>query len=682
VLSLSPHRARASLAPAGGLQAEAPARSLPYNPALDGLRGLAIVAVVLFHSGFAWARGGYLGVSTFFTLSGFLITSLLVTERRRTGRVDLGAFWARRVRRLLPAATVTLGVLVLTMLVTDEGWERSLPADAAAAALQVANWRFLFSHRDYGQLFAAPSPALHFWSLSIEEQFYWVFPLVAAGVLAVARGSARVLGAVLLGLVGVAAALTWLYRAAPITVYYATPIRMGEILVGALLAVALGGRSTLAVERRPVQLGAAALGLAALAGTAWAWWNVEQGSLGLVHGGLLGYALLSGSLVLAAAVPGPFARLLGLPPLRLLGVVSYGVYLIHWPLFLLMSPQRVDRVAARLPGDVHPRDWSLLAVRMVVVLAIAAASYRWFESPIRRGWRLRVPAPQVVAVSGVAAVLLTAFAVPKVSPPPPDPWAQYVDALVGPDPALVPPTAKVGVAIGDSTVMRTAWGLTDWGQDQGNAMVLVGGSAEAGCSIGDEGDVEYRGVQAPLRGDPCASWQKRLRTSISGDQGRYGHVDFAIVQTGLWDVANRRIPGHDGWTHIGERDYDAYLYGEMSEVADVVAAHGMTAVWLTSPASDWREVQPPLSERPPEFEPERMVRYNAMIRRLAARRDDVVVVDLAAYAEGLPPSSLAGLREDGIHWTLDGSRTIADWLGPQILAALQDAGRDGRAPAR
>ena len=650
-----------------------PGESLPYNPALDGVRGLAIVAVLFFHSGFAWARGGYLGVSTFFTLSGFLITSLLLNEHRRAGRIDLRAFWARRVRRLLPAATVTLGVLLLSMLVTSEAWERSLPGDVAAAALQVANWRFLFSHRDYGQLFAAPSPALHFWSLAIEEQFYWVFPLVAAGVLAVARGSARVFGAALLGLVGVAAALTWVYRASPITVYYATPIRMGEILVGAVLAVVLGGRSTLAVERRSVRVGVSGLGVAALVGSAWAWWNAEQGSLGLVHGGLLGYALLSGGLVLAAAVPGPFSRVLALPPLPQLGLVSYGVYLLHWPLFLLMSPQRFDRVFRHFGSDVQLRDWSLFAVRMVVVLACAVASYHLIESPIRRGWRLRVPAPQVIAVSGVAAVLLTAFAVPKVSPPPPDPWAQYVDGMVGPNPAQVPPSAKIGVAVGDSTVMRTAWGLTDWGQDQGNTMVLVGGSAEAGCSIGDEGDVEYRGIKAPLRGDPCASWRKRLLTSISGDEDRYGHVDFAIVQTGLWDVANRRIPGHDGWTHIGEHDYDDYLYGEMTKVADTLSDRGITTVWLTSPISDWTKVQPPLSERPPEFEPRRMERYNAMIRELADKRADVVVVDLAKYAASLPAPDLAGLREDGIHWTFDGSRVIADWLGPQILAAVDGA---------
>ena len=644
--------------------------SLSYNPAIDGIRGLAIGAVLLFHNGFDWARGGYLGVSTFFTLSGFLITSLLLAEHRNHGRIDLAAFWSRRVRRLLPASTVTLGALVLSMVLTNELWERSLPGDVVSAVLQVANWRFLFEDREYAQLFASPSPVLHFWSLAIEEQFYWVFPLLAAGVLAIGRGSIRVFGSVLAGLLGLSAVLTLVFSDSPNTVYFATPIRMGEILVGALLAVAVGGGAVRRIEGSPQLRGAlGGLGVLAMVASAWAWWNLEQNSRIVSRGGLLLYALVSGALVASVCVAGPWRRLLAFEPLRLLGLISYGVYLIHWPLFLILDHERLSA----LLEDFGPRTqlYLLFGIRMAVVLPLAVVSYRWIESPVRRGWRPSLAAPQVIALGGVAAVLLGAVVVPKLSPPPRDPFADYIAAVEGPDPATLPPDAKIGVVVGDSTVMRTAWGLTAWGRDAGNVLVLQGGSAEQGCSIGDEGDVEYRGVKDSLRGDACAQWRERLLDGIAKDKERYGRVDFAVVQTGLWDVANRRIPGVDGWVHIGDPAYDAYLRKEMRDVVDVLAGEGVTTVWLTSPLSDWRLVDPPLAEEPPEFDPARTEAYNAMIRELDAERDDVVAVDLAGYAASLPPEQLADLREDGIHWTLDGARLIADWLGPEVLASVK-----------
>src|SRR5467141_2308611 len=147
--------------------------------ALDGLRGLAVAAVLLYHSQFGFARGGYLGVSLFFTLSGFLITSLLLTQAREQHRVQLGRFWARRARRLLPAATLALaGVLLYGATIASGDQLRYLRVDVLATLGYVANWRFYFSGQSYARLFASPSPVLHFWSLAIEEQFYLVFPLL------------------------------------------------------------------------------------------------------------------------------------------------------------------------------------------------------------------------------------------------------------------------------------------------------------------------------------------------------------------------------------------------------------------------------------------------------------------------------------------------------------------------
>jgi peptidoglycan/LPS O-acetylase OafA/YrhL len=151
---------------------------LGYLPALDGLRGLAVAAVLLFHAGLAHVRGGHLGVSVFFTLSGFLITALLLVERQATGRLDLGAFWARRARRLVPAMLLCLPLIALVLHATDRPLPHGVLGDAIASATWVANWRFIFTHQSYADLFAMPSPFQHFWSLAVEEQFYLLFPLL------------------------------------------------------------------------------------------------------------------------------------------------------------------------------------------------------------------------------------------------------------------------------------------------------------------------------------------------------------------------------------------------------------------------------------------------------------------------------------------------------------------------
>src|SRR4051812_6848630 len=154
------------------------AETARYIPGLDGLRALAVLGVCCYHGGFGWARGGFLGVSTFFTLSGFLITTLLLREHAHGGRVDFRRFWGRRARRLLPAALLTLaGVLVFHNAFT--GLETAhLRGDVIAAVGYVENWWLIHNHQAYGAIFTAASPVQHFWSLAIEEQFYLFFPLL------------------------------------------------------------------------------------------------------------------------------------------------------------------------------------------------------------------------------------------------------------------------------------------------------------------------------------------------------------------------------------------------------------------------------------------------------------------------------------------------------------------------
>jgi len=650
-------------------EAKRPAH-LAYNPALDGIRGLALSSVLLYH-GYAgdWFKGSFLAVSTFFTLSGFLITSLLLSEHARSGGIGLSSFYARRLRRLLPASAATLAAVSVSAIFTNQQWERQLGGDVFAAGLHVANWRFIFEDRAYADLFQDnQSLVLHFWSLAIEEQFYWLFPLITAGALVYFKGSLKAYTGVLLALIGGAGLLTLAYGNNPTVVYYATPIRGGEILMGGLLA-SLVARGWFVGNKRLVPV-LAALGVVCLVVQVWLWWFAEQTHPSLRWGGLLGYSVISAALVLSANVDGPVRRVMSFEPLRLLGVVSYGVYLFHWPLFKILDENTVDSLLEPFPGSLQPRTWKLLVIRLVVVLALAAVSYRWFEQPIRRGHRPKWLNAQVLALGGVVGVLALAVVVPRVSEPPADPFESFVNAAEGPDPSTLEPESRVGVVVGDSTMVTTANGLSEWGKSAEPVQVLWGGSAENGCSIGDEGEVDYRGNQAGLRGGACDEWRESLHRDIARNRDRYGRMDYAVVQTGPWDVANRQIPGSDGeWVHIGQPIYDDYLRSEMTDVVDLLLDEGVTVVWLTAPAIDWTQIDPRPDEQPPEFDPARMALYNDMIRELAGEREGVVSVDLAAHAAELPPDELARIRPDGVHWTFDGSVQIGGWLGPEIVAA-------------
>lgn len=643
-------------------------RALAYNGALDGIRGLAVAAVLVFHGGFEWASGGYLGVSTFFTLSGFLITTLLLTEHRSTGRIDLRRFWSRRMRRLLPAATATLGVVMLTALVTDDGWERALPGDVVASLAQVANWRFLVEDRSYAALFDLPSPVLHYWSLAIEEQFYWVFPAVALGVLTVARGSLRAFAGALGALLGLSALLTVLAED-PEVVYYATPIRMGEILVGALLAVGLLRVDLDRVSRSsPLVWAASGLGVSALIGSVWAWGTLERSSSGLADGGLLLYAVGSACLVGAASVGGPLKRWLSFEPLRLLGVVSYGVYLIHWPIFVLLDAERVDGLLSPLGWE--PRGSMLFVLQVALALVVAALSYQFLEQPIRRGrWPVRWPAPALAALSALS-VLAAVVVVPQLSEPPEDMFAvaeENLHRLEGLEASDLADDGAVGVTLGDSTLLMTSMGLSEWGFDT-SRMVLQFGGGGMGCAIGRGGEVDYRGEAGEIQ-EGCDEWETQLPAEIAQARDRYGErVTFALLQAGPWDVAERRLEGEDRWLNIGDEDYSEFLYSELETATDLALEEGLVVVWLTSPrirASGHESLSTDA-----ESDPARMDALNGMVQEIVAQRDDVGVVDLAEWVGSLPVDEDERLRPDGVHFEADTTREVAEWLGPEILETV------------
>jgi peptidoglycan/LPS O-acetylase OafA/YrhL len=381
---------------------------LPYLPGIDALRAIAVLAVFLYHAGVGWMPGGFLGVDTFFVISGYLITSLLLSERRRTGRVRLGQFWLRRARRLLPAVGVLIAVTMVLAAIVEPDRLTALRGDAISSLAYVANWHFVLAHESYFEQFQRPSLFRHLWSLSVEEQFYLLWPIVFAAGMAW-LGRRRLLVGVLAG-AAASLVLMWILfdphnssRA-----YYGTDTHATGLLVGVALALVWS----------PWQLRRAkpgrwcgpvldAIGVLALGYLVLCFLHVHDYDLALFHGGYLWIALAGAATI--AVLAHPSARLGGLlaqPPLVWLGLRSYSFYLWHWPVLALTRPG----IDLSLPRGV------LIPLQLLVVLALADLSYRFVELPFRGkrklsslpdGW-LRVGRP-ALAFSVVAVVVLVGW---------------------------------------------------------------------------------------------------------------------------------------------------------------------------------------------------------------------------------------------------------------------------------
>ncbi len=354
---------------------------LPYIGGLDGLRALAVIAVLLFHAELYWSpvrfSGGFLGVDVFFVLSGYLITSLLLSERVRGGGIDVRGFWLRRARRLLPAvAALIIGVLVYAVLFLPEEVV-SLRVDVLAALTYVTNWYLIVDGQSYFESWGRPSLLQHLWSLAIEEQFYLLWPLLFAGGVRLLRPQG-LLVALLAGAAASAALMAFLYQsgADQSRIYYGTDTRAMGLLLGSALALVWTPAQAQASASTGRAWALDVAGLASLAMLVYFTVWLSDSSAFLYQGGFA--AIAAGSVLVIAAVVQSGSRLgavLGTQPLRWIGQRSYSIYLWHWPIYMVTRPGL----------DVSIDGWQLLAVRLGIVLALAEISYRLVETPIRRG---------------------------------------------------------------------------------------------------------------------------------------------------------------------------------------------------------------------------------------------------------------------------------------------------------
>ena len=437
----------------------APARTarLPYLAGLDGLRAMAVLAVLLYHANLAWLPGGFLGVEIFFVISGYLITALLLGEWQQNNRIDLKAFWLRRARRLLPALFVLLGVTLTFAVIFLPGEVAGLRGDTLAALGYITNWYLIFEHKSYFEAFGRPSLLQHLWSLAVEEQFYLVWPLLlTAGMLFLRKW--RMWFAILLGVVASSLLMALLYQpdSDPSRLYYGTDTRAAGLLVGAALAFVWVPSGELNWQGRRSQLTSWALnlaGLGALGVLVWFFLQIDQYQPFLYQGGFLVVSLTTALLI--AVVVHPLAHLgpgvLDWAPLRWVGLRSYSIYLWHWLVYSLTRPQ-LDLPLEGLP---------LLALRWIITGLLAELSYRYIETPVRtgklerawRGWRearlkerKRFSLGFTGATAGLAACIL-ALGIVVACAQPPLPPSYLVASEIGFDlTPTAPPDSPVALA--------------------------------------------------------------------------------------------------------------------------------------------------------------------------------------------------------------------------------------------
>jgi peptidoglycan/LPS O-acetylase OafA/YrhL len=397
-------------------------RGQRYMPGLDGLRAIAVLGVILYHVGFAWIPGGLLGVGVFFTLSGYLITDILLTQWDRGG-IKLGAFWLARARRLLPALFLLLVVVMAWVTVIGPAQPPDLRDAALTGAFYVNNWYLIFHDISYFQAFAAPQPFNHLWSLSVEEQFYILWPfllLLGLKITADVRSPTGLhprLAIVTLGAAFVSAILmAVLYKPGldPSRVYYGTDTRAQELLVGAALAMVwpsrrLTGKVTAGARNLIDAAGLLGLGVILLM-----FFTSGEFSAFLYRGGFLILSFFTALLVAALAHPASrLGPVIGCAPMRWIGERSYGIYLWHFPVIVLTTPEGARGV-----------DLTRAALQVAATFGIAALSWRFVENPIRHGaigrlWadlragrreRRRLSRPQMVGLATTAFVLIAATA--------------------------------------------------------------------------------------------------------------------------------------------------------------------------------------------------------------------------------------------------------------------------------
>ncbi len=628
-------------------------RKLRHIPALDGLRGVAVAGVLVYHGGHL--QGGYLGVDLFFVLSGYLITSLLLHEWGGSGRINLGNFWSRRARRLFPALLAVLVVVAayawLVATPTDLGQIRG---DGFATLFYVANWHSIFSGQSYFQASLAPSPLEHTWSLAIEEQFYLLWPLVVYGLLKVRNRPNTILRASLF-LAGLSVAtMVLLHHFTDVSansLYLGTHTRVAAIAIGAALGAWTVGRRDEGVSAtRRTALEAA--GWVAVLFLAWMW-STATVEAGFVYSGGLALCGVAVVAVIAAATdprPGLLSRGLSFPPLRWLGLISYGLYLWHWPIYLYLNEHRTGL-----------SSWPLLALQAFVAIDVAVLSYFVLERPIRygalKGRGLLVAAPAAIALVAVLLVMSTVGAVSGGD----------LDTAAA-DGSHVATGRQGSVKVqmfGDSVAYLLGTDgieprLDHFGISYASQIFF---SCNPMRRFGDIRDQNGKLRVPPSSTDCTRSWRQGLGKE---------RPDVAVLMLGGPPVYSVKING--AWREPCDAQYRTKFAQRFDEIAADLTSTGAPLVIVTNVDSTDSRL---LATMPDDLS-SRIACTNDTYREVAKRHPGVVIADLDGFIcpAGRPCRQQVDgkpIRYDGIHFNHEGAVYVADWLMPKVLAAARKA---------
>ena len=645
--------------PAGGGQR--------YVPGLDGLRALAVLAVVAFHLQLGWAQGGMLGVAVFFTLSGYLITDLLLEQWAATGHLKLADFWRRRARRLLPALFLMLAVVTIWVSLFDPGELAELRGAVAAACGYVSNWWLIAQHSSYFARFGPPMPLGNLWSLAVEEQFYLIWPwLLLLGLRWPAgRRNPWLLALATLALATVSAvAMAMLYHPGydPTRVYDGTDTRAFGVLIGAALAFVWPSRrlgADIGAARRRLLDGAGVAGLVVIALLIW---RMGEYSQALYPGGMVLVSVATAAVICAVASPASrIGPVLGWRPLRWVGVRSYGIYLWHFPIIVLTTPPNGQETFVR--GT----------LQVAASIGAAALSWRYVEDPIRHGalgrrwaqlrardWRA-MPRPAWLGAGAATATVVLASAA----------LAGAVPAAAGP--ALLTPTSSGASRLAGSVtgVGAAAPGAGSNKADPKGAVPAPGppsGSLTSCRAVVHIGDSTSEGM---ISKDYLPDPHQRLAAQYNRVGVRVVHPEISgarsIVETydghpNAWMVARGLIRrGYHGcWVlALGTNDTANVAVG--SPVSLAARIRLMMSVTRGQPVM-WVNVRSLLAGGP--YAESNMIRWNQALQQACTRYPNMRVYDWAAAARR------GWFIGDGIHYTSAGYAARAHLIANALASAF------------
>ena len=672
-----------------------------YQPGLDGLRAISVIAVIFYHAGFGWMHGGFLGVEVFFVVSGYLITSLLLEEKETTGGVRLSQFWLRRARRLLPALfTVLIAIGVWVALFGTAQQQSDLHRDYLPGIFYFANWGQIFGGAQY---FGNFSPLRHLWSLAVEEQWYLMWPIAFYLLTRRKRGTGQI-GRSILGVsVGVMLLTWWLASASVLTsdrvnlLYLSTFTRCSGLLLGAGAAFLWRPWRAKAASSSRAGSVLSVVGLGAAALLVYAFTVVHLTDRSMYRWQLASVSVLS--LVAIAVVVHPAATwsrsFFGSRALVTVGKRSYGVYLWSWPISVLCGA--------------YDGTWTKFIMAMSLTVVVSEFSYTYIETPIRKGglrrwfarqrdidWSTRTIAGGVV-IAALGSSLLVFFAnvqpfdraaggdnvsidltkveaaaaaasqtatVPAGTSQATPTVAGAVASSTQPTVVSVAPIQPAGparlVIVGDSQAHALAINLPSGIE---SAFTITDGSVE-GCSVYIDGNVRSKRAGFNRSFADCGGWSDKW-----GKAATKAHAQIALVVLGAWDVFDVEVGGQ--LIAFNTPAADKRFIDDLGIGVAALRSAGSKVALLEVPCMRPKDVKgagvPALPERADDA---RVAHLNDLLRQVAAA-DPANVSFVNGPTEWCNDQAIAtnlGYRWDGVHVYKPGAKLIYETIAPALLA--------------